>query len=466
MVKDTKNNNRQNYFDSIIAVMKVTRRTIATIILGTGLAFSTFSCKDQNDPITELKGEDGTMIDNGEYADEESEGSEKEIGNIALAEDEVLVDGQVRKVDYWIETSDTYVKASDKPEWNKPGVVLAFRAGTGPRPRLTLIGFKGSASEPIVITNKDKVEIAGTDAGQHALKFIDAQHVRVLGNGNPEHYYGIHISESGSSGFSFDGKSTDFEVAYTHIENTGFAGILAKTDDAQGWTMTNVRLHHNHIHHVHGEGMYIGQTKVDKAHDIVGLKVYNNLIHDTGWDLFQVANVTGDIEVYNNTMINGGTSGVPMQNQGFQIGDWSTGKYYNNIIADTHSRFLFIKGGHSIELYNNYFSGSGKDVEGAFLKTEARVDRGAMLEIRDNFFRDYEGVLFKSMIASHGVLIKDNKFSPRGDAKVIEYSGGNPNMHTLEGNETVELPKIELDGNYRIKSGSYYHGMEMGYEVE
>ncbi|GAA4826877.1 hypothetical protein [Algivirga pacifica] len=445
------------------------RKILVSALLSSSVIFLGVSCSDQlghQEKITDnetVEGGDETNNGGDEETEEENNGP---IVDIELADDEVLLDGEVVKVDHWIEPSDIYVRASEKADWNKPGTVLAFREGTGPRPRLTMIGFKGTEAEPIVIINKDKVEIASADAGQHAVKFLDTQYIRVLGNGNPEIYYGIHISESGSSGFSFDNYSSDFEVAYTHIENTGFAGILAKTDNAKGWTMKNVYLHHNHIHDVHGEGMYIGQTAVDNAHDIQTLRVHNNLIHDTGWDLFQVANVTGDIRVYNNTMVNGGVGDVPMQNQGFQIGDWSTGAYYGNIISKTKSRFLFIKGGHDIIFSNNYLSSSGNDVEGVFLKTEKRVDANATLEISNNFFRDYEGVLFKSMISEHRVTIRDNQFSPRGEAEMITYSGGTPAVHEFDNNNVTSLPEIELDDNYKIKSGSFYDGLGMGYEIE
>ncbi|MEH0153863.1 right-handed parallel beta-helix repeat-containing protein [Limibacter armeniacum] len=383
---------------------------------------------------------------------------------VDLAEDEVLVNGEAVKVDFWIEPEMVYLKASDHPELNKPGLVMAFRPSESPRGRLVMNGWKGTRDEPITILNKDQVLVASSEQGKHALWFTECEYIRVRGDGNPLYEYGIHIVESGSSGMSFDQNTTGIEVAYTEIENTSFAGILAKTDNASGWVMRDVHLHHNHIHNTHGEGMYIGQTSVDNAHKIENLYVNHNLIHDTGWDLFQIANVHGDVHIFNNTFVNGGLEEEPMQDQGFQIGDWSQADCYNNIISNTNSRFLFVKGGHDTNIYNNYFS-STKQADAIFIKTEKKLDPSAELKIHDNWFRDYNRELFWSMVGDHEVIIEGNKYSPNNDdSDFIVYSGpASEENHTVTNNEQMSLPAIELDEDYNIKSGSYYDGYDLGY---
>lgn len=386
---------------------------------------------------------------------------------LELDSNEVLVDGQIRTVDIWIEADVSDFRAE---RYNiQPGAVIAFRGGEGvTRTYIDFRGVKGTESEPIIITNKGKVNISSNIAHKHAIKFIGCTNIRLLGNGDPEISKGITVAQSGSSGVAIGDYSSDFEVAHLEIKHVGFAGILAKTDGggSSGFVMKNLDFHHNIIHDTHGEGMYIGQTKVDGAHAIVNLKVHHNLIYNTGWDLFQVANTTENIEVYNNTMVNGGLGNVPMQNQGFQIGDWSGGKYYNNIIMNSQSRLLFVKGGHNIELFNNYFS-TQKDAEFGFLKTEKRVDRSSTLTIRDNWFRDYPNGLFKSMISEQNVAILNNKYDPRDpNSRFIEYSnGGNPDVHRIEGNVQEELPAIKLTSDFKVEPGSYYDGYDLGYEA-
>ena len=64
--------------------------------------------------------------------------------------------------------------------------------------------------------------------------------------------------------------SSFFLLLYNvEIKNTGFAGIMAKTDPTcsnpktwrtGGYILQNLNLHHNYIHDTFGEGMYIGYT--------------------------------------------------------------------------------------------------------------------------------------------------------------------------------------------------------------
>ncbi|MEH0153785.1 right-handed parallel beta-helix repeat-containing protein [Limibacter armeniacum] len=453
-------------------------KTLKKLLVSTLFIGSIMSCSNEKDPLestitpenpevtlpndsTEVTNPDSTVVV--EPGDSVAVEPAPPV-DVELTETQVLLDGKAVEVTYWIEPGQSSVNGNDIPA----GSVVAFRPSATPRGRLYFNYLIGTESKPITIINKDQVVIAGTESGKHAVGFIGCQNIRVLGSGNPNIKYGIHIAESGSSGMTFDQKSTGVEVAYAEIENTGFAGILCKTDNAgSGWTMSNIKFHHNHIHDTHGEGIYLGQTAVANAHPIKNVRIHHNLIHDTGWDLFQVANVTGDIEVYNNTMINGGKENEPMQNQGFQIGDWSTGKYYNNIVSGSKSRFLFMKGGHDIDLYNNYFSSVESDSEGTFLKTEAKYVTSAVLDIHDNWFRDYQDVLFKSMITVHEVRIHDNKINPRNNnGQFIVYSSGASDAnHKIENNPVTNLPAIELNSDYTVKSGSYYDGYSLGYEA-
>ena len=99
-------------------------------------------------------------------------------------------------------------------------------------------------------------------------------------------------------GLKLDGLSTNFEVDHIEVSNVSFAGIMAKTDpncdDATirgNFTMYDVLLHDNYVHDTRGEGFYVGNSFWDGMerscgirlpHEIKGLKVYNNIVEDTG----------------------------------------------------------------------------------------------------------------------------------------------------------------------------------------
>lgn len=86
--------------------------------------------------------------------------------------------------------------------------------------------------------------------------------------------------------------TSDFEISYVEITDTGFAGLVAKTDNNQNlpcspadgqlcssmtdYTMRNVKIHDLYIHDVLSEGMYLGSTQNSAAqHSFENLRVYN-----------------------------------------------------------------------------------------------------------------------------------------------------------------------------------------------
>lgn len=86
--------------------------------------------------------------------------------------------------------------------------------------------------------------------------------------------------------------TSDFEISYVEIRDTGFAGLSAKTDNNQNlpcspeagklcssmtnYTMRNVKIHDLYIHDVLSEGMYLGSTQNSAAqHSFENLRVYN-----------------------------------------------------------------------------------------------------------------------------------------------------------------------------------------------
>ncbi|MCV9385018.1 right-handed parallel beta-helix repeat-containing protein, partial [Reichenbachiella ulvae] len=217
---------------------------------------------------------------------------------------------------------------------------------------LRLINFKGTAEAPLTFINCDGAVNIVSDQ-YTGMQWRESAYVRVTGTGDENEEYGIKVSETptGRVGISVTFLSTDFEIDHTEISGTGFAGIMAKTDpecnDDRTWrenfTMYNIIVRDNYIHDTGGEGMYLGGSfgyettskscdGIDDpfAHFMVGTKVYNNYIEDTGWDGLQVSLGDETTEVYNNTIYGYGTSKENNHNAGIQLGSGCTGKFYNN----------------------------------------------------------------------------------------------------------------------------------------
>lgn len=83
--------------------------------------------------------------------------------------------------------------------------------------------------------------------------------------------------------------TSDFEISYVEMRDTGFAGLSVKTDNKNlcgiggdlcssmtDYTMRNVKIHDLYIHDVLSEGLYLGSTQNSAAqHSFENLRVYN-----------------------------------------------------------------------------------------------------------------------------------------------------------------------------------------------
>jgi hypothetical protein len=273
--------------------------------------------------------------------------------------------------DFIISPTDTYLRASQIGNI-QPGSRICIPAGT--RKQLTLLNIKGSSISPVIIKNcGGRAIIDGSNYNTHAFVFSNSSYFRVTGTGNSNYYYGIKIINAGSSAVVGSGLSTDMEFDHVEVDRAGFAGFLVKTDPgcdmkaARGnFIQYNTFIHDNLITNTDGEGLYIGSsfylgghsvtcnnvsTKI-LPHEVKGLRVYNNIVRDTGWDCLQVGSATSDVEIYNNSLIGCGILDVSSQNLGMQINPGTTGRIYNNYI-EGGAHGIQVQGIGDNIIYNN-----------------------------------------------------------------------------------------------------------------
>lgn len=279
--------------------------------------------------------------------------------------------------------------------------------GTGrlmPSNRSFIIGVEGGVRSTLVFTNWTAVNpnypviivnqhgtgrVVIKDDGvtyRDGIRLDNCSFIKLLGNNDPAHRYGFEVAQAGRMpapgvsrisrlGVSVGATSTNVEVAFIEVHHTGFAGIMAKTDPqlskpetwAANYTMYDLSIHDCYVHDAGGEGMYIGYTgwATDhwpevpgfESHEILGLKVYNNLIERTAWDGFQIASAPDPdtTAVYNNVVIQSGLSGEAGQSNGVQIGAGGAGRFHDNIIIDSVGNNLAMFGVGYNAIYNNLF---------------------------------------------------------------------------------------------------------------
>jgi len=385
---------------------------------------------------------------------------------MALAHDEVVINGEIRKIDYFIEPSDNYIKPSNSKyeNWYVPGTILAIREGT--RKQIKFLDLKGTKTNPIYIVNKGKTVVEST---MYGIGFVRSEHIKLLGNCDPDidDKYGIEVAKTGDGAMGIDvgSYSTNFEIAGLEVHDTGFCGIMAKTDGAIGWTMYDLHIHDNYVHDTHGEGMYIGETKTP-SHEIKGVRVHNNLVVNTGWELWQIANASEDVEIYNNTLWNGGVGNRLYQNKGLQIGDWTVGKYYNNIVGKSRSNFLIVMPMGDVDIYNNYFDGGDTiNDPGVFSDDRSMTSSSLKVKYRDNWFRSFKTALFQMYNNVNTSIIEDNIWDHAGsNAEFIIYGGGaSPDHVELNNNVQQTIEQIQFNDDFTIKSGTHFADKGIGY---
>jgi hypothetical protein len=281
--------------------------------------------------------------------------------------------------DYTIKLSDTWVDASRAGI--KPGSTVCVEAGR--RSSLKIFNLNGTAASPIKIINCGGQVVIGNNNFAYAFSIENSSFFKLSGTGSSSHKYGFKIDETApqSSGLSFTAKTTEFEVEFVEITNTGFAGIISKTDpgcsgDANrgSFTQRNTIFHDIFIHDTKGEGIYIGHSSYNGVtrncngqqvrifpHDIEGAKVYNNIVRNTGWDGIQVGCATKGTEIWGNVVENFGSGRVYGQMSGIQISTGTSAKVYNNIIRNGTGAGIFSNGIGENLYYNNIITDVGLD---------------------------------------------------------------------------------------------------------
>jgi hypothetical protein len=254
----------------------------------------------------------------------------------------------------------------------QPGSVIGLSANVAYR-NLNFQNIVGTPEQPIVIKNcggKAVLDATGTTNG---IKIERSKYFRITG-GDVDGTYGI-IVNGGHMSVNFGYLATNFEADHLEIFNSGFAGIMAKTepscDDAtlrENFLMENVDLHHNYIHDTGGEGIYAGsswytgmQTScgLRLPHEIHNIRIFNNLFRNTGWEAIQLGCATKGASIHNNTVENYGAANKQYQNNGIQISAGTGGLCYNNLIKKGTGNGMMVFGLGDNIIFNNIIDEAG-----------------------------------------------------------------------------------------------------------
>lgn len=362
----------------------------------------------------------------------------------------------------------------------KPGDVIGLSAGVD-YGTLEFHNIVGTEEQPITIKNCNGQAIIRATNDAYAVKTVRSKFFRITG-GSVAGEYGIDI-QGGTMGIQLTGLSTNFEIDHVEISNVGFAGIIAKTDptcdDATirgNFTMYDVTLRENYIHDTGGEGFYVGNSFYDGMdrkecgtrlpHEIKGLKIFNNIVHDTGWDAIQVGCAIEGTEIHHNEVRNYGKANRLYQNNGIQIGSGTGGLVYNNFIKSGTGNGMMMNGIGDNIVYNNIIVDAGSN--GIFCDERYTPGQGftfvnnTILNPKKDGIRLYSelvpmNTVVNNIIANPGTIAEYTGSRTSADAYVYAMSAecnvnlsNNLFVRTVEEIAFVDAAK----DNYRLKPTS------------
>lgn len=255
----------------------------------------------------------------------------------------------------------------------KPGAVICLKAGVAYK-NLVFKNVRGTATAPIIIKNCGGVATVNGGTGWFGIRTEYSSFFRITG-GNVNGSYGIKIV-GGKQSLHLDLLTTQVEADHIEIANSGFAGIMAKTDPGcdnatvrGNFVIRNVKLHHNYVHDTGGEGFYVGHnnylsgvnTSCGTRLPVVleGVRIHDNIVKNSGWDAIQVASTPKGALVYNNRIENYGVKNVLYQNHGVQFGEGGVGKLYGNLIKGGKGNGVMILGNGENTVHDNVIVNTG-----------------------------------------------------------------------------------------------------------
>ncbi len=248
----------------------------------------------------------------------------------------------------------------------KPGDTINVMAGT--YTALIFGNFKGDASRPIVIRNK------GGQVKTEEIRLVnDAQYFKILGNGHSSTPYGFKIYRTVYSGINVT-KARDFEIGHCEVYGMN-VGIFIKNNpvstDAStiypNYVFKNIYLHHNYVHNIKKEGLYIGHSDPDGGQDgnplipvrHESIEIAYNIVDQTGWDGIQLGNARTGNKIHHNTVTNYGTLNASGQRSGIEIGTNTNADIYDNTLKNGPGTGIMVFGFGFMKVYNNVLENCG-----------------------------------------------------------------------------------------------------------
>lgn len=300
----------------------------------------------------------------------------------------------------------------------------------------------GNTTNPIVIINKNGQVKIDDPQSWGAIVFENSKYIKISGAGHPNFKYGFLLSAN-MCGLAFAELSSDCEAEFIKVSHYGFFGIYAKKDYGGNPpnpipVFNNLIIHDCFIENA-TEGMYLGETK-SPGMEFKHVKVYNNIVKNTGREAIQIANMIEDIQVYNNTLLNSGLDGEIYQTNILQIGDNSEANVYNNILSGAPGHGIINFGKGNCHFYNNYIEAT----LGIFSDNRLFSVANDSISINNNYFlASQSSEVIKNMNEINYLSVQHNTYNT--NIPFYLNQSGNSNNYYVNNNTLTSLPSISFN---------------------
>ena len=379
---------------------------------------------------------------------------------------------------------------------------------------LRIYNLEGSSNNPIVFKNQNgQVKFSKAVSGSNVL-VKNSRYLKFEGSIGGGEYGFLVAPSSGRSdkGIRLDTRTTDVEITGFEIENTKIGisistksncsdGLLAETgsgtemydydndnqeygdkDDittANNFTMENYSIHHNHIHDIRDEGMYIGTnrsfpiygpngeqgdanggeticqngiglTTMDPDYYVYNdpqnpklrnLAIFSNLVERTKKEGINVKSVVENCAIYDNIVREDTLNNQQWQRGGINLQFPVRCDVYRNIIIDGHGPGIFASGVGG-EIANNLIVRAGQEgsieARGIYLRSPSYV------EGRTEFPQSPD---YRSLYATTRFVLENNTIVA-SDNTAIDFQIDYGNNHVIRNNLVAASPEAIDIGNH------------------
>ena len=369
---------------------------------------------------------------------------------------------------------------------------------------LSFNGLRGSEDSPILITNCGEGRVVVDAQGvSSALAAHGGRYLHISGTGDSAQEHGFLFKNAGSGRTVVDMHTgvSDIEVDHVEVEGPAYAGIAIRNypycDESLSrtvFTQNNTHIHHNYVHDVSGEGLYIGPSHYFEDYSptsgeecspgfpeaaLIGVQIHDNIVEDVGRDGIQVGAAIEGLSINNNTVRRYALLGDFGHNGGVQINPGSVGLVYGNLIesalggsSDNAVQFAGGVDGPTY-IYNNMILGSATPF--IALSRMGSPDSDVLFLNNTVVNQGNSGhtmTLFCSEEWVQNFYFKNNIFSNYEYVGHYIYTGSNGEVWTglVGGGSAVNCPinglvhENDIDDNHQIEGNLYLQDpLEVGF---